>query len=185
MTQPEYVPVIPADRVRRDDRLPPPHSWRADRPADGLGPNRPAGPRLGATGPDTGYGLKLARRFVDRLQLTEGISAEDAVAGCFAVGTKRATLFGRAPVIYDFELAFTVWGFLGGAPPDLIEARAPLFRACSHQYWDQRDIADAVPEATLRLTPAQVRERLPSWRSLLVLPPALDQMSPGGGGSHH
>lgn len=168
-----------------EDRLPPPDSWRAERPADAQGPARPVGNRLGATGPDTGYGLKLARRFVDRLELTEGITAEDAVAGCFAVGTKRCTLYGRAPVIYDFELAFTVWGFLGGAPADLVEARRPLFHACSHHYWDQRDIADAVPDSTLRLTPAQVRERLPSWRSLLVLPSRSGPMSPGHGEARH
>ena len=185
MTQPEYVPVMPTDAAQIEDRLPPPDSWRADRPADLHGPGRPAGTRMGATGPDTGYGLKLARRFVDRLQLTEGISSDDAVAGCFAVGTKRATLFGRAPVIYDFELAFTLWGFLGGAPADLIEARRPLFNACSHHYWDQRDIADAAPEPTLRLTPAQVRERLPSWRSLLVLPADEAGRSPGVEGSRH
>lgn len=170
MAQPEYVPVIPSDRVRRDDRLPPHDGWWADRPADLHGPPPVAGTRMGATGPDLGYGLKLARRFTDRLQLTDEISAEDAVAGCFPVGTKRSSLFGRAPVIYDFELAFTLWGFLGGAPAELVEARRPLFRSCSHHYWDQRDVADACPEATLRLTPAQVRERLGSWRTLLHLP---------------
>jgi len=169
VTQPEYVPVIPADGVQIEDRLPPPDPWRADRPADLHGPRRVAGTRMGATGPDTGYGLKLARRFTDRLELTEGISAEDAVAGCFAVGTKRATIFGRAPVIYDFEHAFTLWGFLGGAPADLIEARRPLFNGCSHHYWDQRDIADAVPETTLRLKPKEIAERLPGWRSLVAL----------------
>ncbi len=72
-------------------------------------------------------------------------------------------------MIYDFELAFTLWGFLGGAPADLVEARRPLFNACSHHYWDQRGIADAVPEATLRLNPKDVAERLSSWRSLLLL----------------
>jgi len=136
---------------------------------------------MGATGPDLGYGLKLAHRFTDRLELTEGISAEDAVAGCFPVGTKRSVIFGRAPVIYDFELAFTLWGFLGGAPSDLIEARRPLFNACSHHYWDQRDIADAVPESTLRLTPKDVAQRLPTWRSLITLPAVPTE--PGGGGA--
>jgi hypothetical protein len=169
VAQPEYVPVVPSERVRKDDRLPPASGWRADRPADLHGPERTARSHLGTTGPDLGYGLKLARRFADKLELTEGISAEDATAGCFAVGTKRSALFGRAPMIYDFELAFTLWGFLGGAPADLIEARRPLFNACGHHYWDQRGIADAVPEATLRLTPKDVRERLPSWRSMLVL----------------
>jgi hypothetical protein len=177
VAQPEYVPVIPSERVRKTDRLPPASEWRAERPADQRGPVRASGDHLGTTGPDLGYGLKLARRFTDRLQLTEGISAEDAIAGCFGVGTRRSALFGRSPVIYDFELAFTLWGFLGGAPPDLIEARRPLFNACSHHYWDQRAIADAVPEATLRLTPKEVAQRLPSWRSLLDLP--------GQAGAHH
>jgi len=169
VAQPEFVPVIPSERVRRSDRLPPALSWRADRPADPHGPGQATGAHLGTTGPDLGYGLKLARRFSDRLELTEGISAEDAVAGCFAVGAKRSALWGRAPVIYDFELAFTLWGFLGGAPADLIEARRPLFSACSHHYWDQRAIADAVPETTLRRPPKDVRDRLPEWRSLVAL----------------
>ena len=169
MAQPEYVPVIPSERVRKEDRLPPSSEWRADRPADMKGPTRAPGTHLGTTGPDLGYGLKLARRFVDTLQLTEGISAEDAVLGCFAVGTKRSALFGRSPVIYDFELAFTLWGFLGGAPADLVEARKPLFSSASHHYWDQRAIADAVPEATLRMTPAGVRARLADWRELLLV----------------
>jgi len=169
VAQPEYVPTVPSERVRKADRLPPALAWRADRPADLHGPPRAAGTHLGTTGPDLGYGLKLARRFTDRLQLTEGIGSDDATAGCFAVGTKRSALFGRSPVIYDFELAFTLWGFLGGAPADLVEARRPLFNSCSHHYWDQRAIADAVPVATLRLTPKDVSQRLASWRSLLVL----------------
>jgi len=169
VAQPEYVPVVPSEQVRTSERLPPARGWRADRPADHHGPACDTGAHLGTTGPDLGYGLKLARRFADRLELTEGISAEDATAGCFAVGTKRSALMGRSPVIYDFELAFTLWGFLGGAPADLVEARRPLFNACSHHYWDQRGIADAVPEGTLRLTPKAVAERLPDWRSLVVL----------------
>ena len=169
MAQPDYVPTSLADRVRKDDVLPPPSGWRADRPGDQQGPDRAEGRRLGQPAPDGGYGLKLARSLKDRLQLTEGVEAEDAVAGCFQVGNKRAGMFGRAPVIHDMELAFTLWGFLGGAPAELVAARKPLFAAAAHHYWDQRDICDAVPEATLRLTPAVVRERLPQWRSLLTL----------------
>lgn len=169
MAQPEFVQAPPSERVRAGDVMPVPTRWRADRPADQHGPTRSARAHMGTTGPDLGYGLKLARRFHDRLQLTEGISAKDATAGCFAVGAKRSALFGRAPMIYDFELAFTLWGFLGAAPPDLIVARKPLFESCSHHYWDQRGIADAVPESTLRLTPKEVAQRLPSWQSLVAL----------------
>jgi hypothetical protein len=79
----------------------------------------------------------------------------------------RASLFGRAPVIHDLDLAFTLWGYLGDAPPELVAYRAPLFSGASHHYWDQRHIVDKVPEATLRMTPAQVRPKLSDWRSLL------------------
>ena len=78
------------------------------------------------------------------LILAAGESAEDAVAGCTAVGMRRCARFGRAPAIYDLTFAFTLWGFLGGAPADLIEARGPLFRAAAHRYKAQRTITDCV-----------------------------------------
>jgi hypothetical protein len=167
VTQPDYVPIVAADRVRPVERLPPAEPWRPDRPADLREPGMPRGPRLGNQGPDLGYGIKLARTFVDRIVVTEGETVDDAVTGCFAVGAKRASLFGRAPVIYDFDLAYTLWGVLGGAPADLVAFRKPLFTGASHHYEQQREIADRVPEETLRLTPADVRSRLSDWRSLI------------------
>ncbi|MEO7443657.1 MAG: hypothetical protein ABIW46_09015, partial [Acidimicrobiales bacterium] len=94
--------------------------------------------------------------------------AEDAMAGCLGVALRRASLFRRAPVIHDLDLAFTLWGFLGQAPDDLVEYRVPMFRSASHHYWDQRAIADKVLESTLRSTPLAVRAQLADWRSLLV-----------------
>jgi hypothetical protein len=119
-------------------------------------------------GPDQGFALKLAHRFTERLELQPGEHAEDAVAGCTPVAMKRAALFGRAPMIYDLELAFTLWGFLGGAPDELLALRVPAFQGAAHDYWLQRAIADQVPDETLALTPATVRERLNVWRSLFA-----------------
>lgn len=167
MTAPDYVPIAHADRIRPIDRLPVPKPWRSDRAGEAADPRPPGGTRFGSTGPDLGYGLKLARRFVPRLLLVEGETAEDAVAGCFAVGAKRASMFGRAPVIHDMDLAFTLWGFLGGAPQDLIAYRKPLFQGAAHHYWEQRIIVDRVKEATLRLTPAQVVSQLTKWKGLI------------------
>ncbi len=166
MAAPEYVPVSLNELPRLKEPIPAPGSWKADRPAD-LQSGQPTGDKFGRPGPDQGYALTLARRFEDRLVLTDGEHPEDAVAGCLGVATKRCSLFGRAPVIYDLELAFTLWGYLGEAPADLVEFRRPLFEGARDHYWDQRRIADLVPEETLRLTPAQVRERLSDWRSLL------------------
>ena len=44
-----------------------------------------------------------------------------------------------------------------------------------HHYAEQRGIADAVPEATLRMTPDEVtRSPAEAWRSLLDLPGLTD-----------
>jgi hypothetical protein len=128
----------------------------------------PAGHGFGTPGPDQGYALKLAHQMAGRLQPAEDEDLHDAVEGCLGIALRRAALFGRAPVIWDLELAFTLWGYMGDAPADLVQERIGLFKGAAHDYWLQRAIADRVPEATLRLTPAQVRQRLKDWRTLLT-----------------
>jgi len=170
VTQPSFVPIVESDQVRPAYQLQVPSIWTQSRPSELRSTTAPSGPRLGTPGPDQGYALKLARRFESDLELDEGESVEDAVAGCVAVGMRRAAAFGRAPVVYDVSFAFTLWGFLGGAPDDLFVARAPLFRSAAHQYEAQRVIADCVRTETLRLGPDEVGDRLTRWRDLLDLP---------------
>jgi hypothetical protein len=169
MAAPEFVPSNLGSQPRRGLPLPPALPWRADRPGD-LGPAQPRGPRLGDPGPDQGYALKLAEGFEGRLVLAEGETGHDAVAGCVAVALRRASLFGRAPVIHDLTLAFTIWAFLGEAPPELVAFRTPLFQAASHHYEDQRAIAEQVPEDVLRARHDVTLARYPAeWRALLGL----------------
>ncbi len=166
MAAPDYVPVPLSEQPRESLRLPPPRPWMADRPAD-LQRGQPVGPKLGRPGPDQGYLLKLAERFTDRVEVADGEQIDDALAGCQAVALRRAALFGRAPVAHDLEVALRLWGFLGGAPDDLVEFRRRLFQGAAHHYWDQRAVTDLVPDETLKLTPTQVADRLTDWRQLL------------------
>ena len=170
MAAPQYVPNTLTEQPRRGLDVPPPDAWMADRPAE-LGAHQPVGPQLGRPGPDQGFGLKLARSFEEKLVLAPHEHADDAIAGCLGVGLARASVFGRAPVIHDFDIAFRVWGFLGDAPDELIAARGPLFESVSHHHYDdQRAIVDLVPESTLRLSHGEVARRFPSeWRTLLQL----------------
>ena len=170
MTQPSFVPIVEADQMRPAYRLQVPNIWTQSRPSEQRGATRVPGKLLGTPGPDQGFALKLARRFEERLVLDEGETAEDAIVGCTAVAMRRCATFGRAPAVYDLSFAFTLWGFLGGAPDDLIEVRAPLFRSASHHYTAQRVVADSVRVETFRLTPEAVAERLDQWRQLLDLP---------------
>ncbi|MDQ3569019.1 MAG: hypothetical protein M3396_00030 [Actinomycetota bacterium] len=169
MAQPDYVPLSSVDRVRPSARLPPPRRWFQDRPAEVGKPGQPMGGRFGVPGPDQGYGMLMAEQFEDRLELAEGERAEDAISGCVGVGLRRAALYGRAPTKADMELAFTVWGFLGDAPAELVELRKPFFQGAAKAYLDLRAIVDRVAESALRLSPAQARELLISdWRSLFT-----------------
>src|SRR5206468_7366902 len=105
MAQPDYVPVAPADKVRPAERLPPARAWTTSRPGEITGLRLPAGRRFGVPGPDQGYALTLAARSAEQLELGKGESRGDVVAGCVGVAMKRAALFGRAPVVFDLELA--------------------------------------------------------------------------------
>jgi hypothetical protein len=170
---PRFVPTKAIDDTRIYTSPPRrPESWMSDRPAE-LHEGQPRGDRLGSPGPDQGFGLTLANRFRGELALRPGEQEDDAVTGCLAVALKRASLFGRAPVIHDLTIAFTLWGFLDeAAPDDLVAVRRTLFEevANSHHYVEQRKIADLVPASTLRLSPAEVKRRHgEDWRSLLDL----------------
>ncbi|HEX6419668.1 MAG TPA: hypothetical protein VFZ77_14310 [Acidimicrobiales bacterium] len=170
MAAPEYVPQ-PAIKSVRAYESPPrrPESWVPDRPGDSP-VGFELGERFGAPGPDQGYVYLLARRFSGQLQLAADEREDDALAGAAAVALKRASMFGRAPVLHDLTVALRVWGFLGDAAPDLIAYRQPLFAEVSdpHHYPELRHIVDLVPEEVLRLSPEQVAERQRSdWRKLL------------------
>lgn len=160
MTQPKFAPILPEDEVRDLHKLPPPAAWYPLRPAD-FRP-APAGhlPGRGAAGPDQGYGLLLADRFTDRLVLAEGERADDVLEGAALLAMRRAAIFGRAPVSADIELALVLFGFLAEAPADRQAARREVFAGVAHDYWRGRELADLVPETTLRLAPADLRARL-------------------------
>lgn len=170
MAAPEFVPVDTTRTVRAYESPPrQPEQWHPVRPGD-LPLGQPRGPRLGNPGPDQGYVLVLAGRFEGKLTLTPGEHERDALVGASAVALKRASLFGRAPVIHDLTIALTIWGFLGEAPADLVAFRKPLFEevANPNHYPEQRRIADLVPDDALRQTPDEVAQahRL-GWRRLI------------------
>ncbi len=172
MAAPKFAPVSPIDDARgyeSPDHVPGP--WVADRPADISG-RQPAGPRLGYQGPDQGYALTLAARLRPEVRTQPGERLDDAVSGGTAVALRRASMYGRAPVIHDLRLAFTIWGYLDPSPPaDLVELRRRLFEGVAnplHHYDELRALVDSVPESTLRGTPDEIRSAYPAqWRDLL------------------
>ena len=170
MAAPRYAPVSPVEEPRTyesPDFVP--AAWTPSRPAEIEG-RQPTGERLGYQGPDQGYVLTLAARARALVRLSAGESVDDALRGCSLIALRRAALFGRAPVVFDLDLALSMWGYLSDSPPaDLVAVRRELFAGVGnpHHYKEGRAIADMVPESTLRMTPAAVASQMAtSWRSL-------------------
>jgi hypothetical protein len=171
MAAPRFSPVPPTERPRyyeSPDHVPEP--WTPDRPGD-IDGFQPSGPQLGAQGPDQGFALRIASRLRPKLQL-QGEHVDDVIRGCLGVALRRASLYSRAPVVHDLDIAFTIWGFYDPDPPaELVELRQELFeglRLVGHHYTEARLVADMVPESTLRMTPGQVASAYPAdWRRLV------------------
>ena len=170
MATPRYAPVSPVEPVRYyESPEVVPENWVPGRPGEIEG-RQPTGERLGYQGPDQGYIITLAERARTRIKVSAGESVDDALRGCSLIALRRASLFGRAPVVHDLNLALGLWGFLSDSPaPDLVTVRKELFIGVGHvhHYKEGRDLADLVPESTLRMTPDQVAARYVSeWRVL-------------------
>ncbi len=172
MAAPKFAPVDPLDRARGYESPPyVPDPWEADRPAEIRG-RQPTGARLGYQGPDQGYALTLASLVRPEVVVQPGESVEDAIAGCTAIALRRASLYGRAPIMPDVRLALTIWGFFDPSPPgDLVGLRRAVFEGVAdtlHHYEARRALVDSVPEASLRQTLDQVGAAYPQdWRGLL------------------
>lgn len=171
MAAPKHVPVDPIDRPRAyqsPDFVPAP--WTNTRKASVTG-RQPRAERLGHPGPDQGYVLSLAERLRPRVKVTGSESVDDAIQGCIGIALRRASHFGRAPVVHDLDIAFTMWGyFLDNPPAELVAVRSALFAGVAnvvHHYVEGRHIVDMVPQSTIIMTPEMVRKSMPnSWRAL-------------------
>ena len=161
MTQPTFVPITEADQVRPARHLHVPEAWTTSRPAELRTPIAPKGRSIGTPGTDAGFALRLAARFAHDLKLREGETEHDVLLGSALIAARRAALYGRGPTIYDVQVALALWGFLLDSPPEeLVAARRRAFSAVSHDYVAQRSLVDAIPDESLRLTPAEARATL-------------------------
>jgi hypothetical protein len=173
MAAPSHVPSPPIDNTRTYSApAQVPSGWSTDRPAE-VGSRQPTGEGRGHQGPDQGYVLKLVGHLADRLQLSPRESRADIDAGCVRIALKRASLFGRAPVIHDLEIAYRLWGLLDGdCDPALIECRRSCFEgaADSHHYSELSGLVACVSPEVLRLSADEVASQHEAdWSRLLEL----------------
>lgn len=160
MAAPEFVPTSPTAAPSYQSPRRRPGSWVADRPGE-LEGRQPEGERLGSPGPDQGFVIHLTDTLAGTLQLGAHEHESDALAAVGAVGLKRASAFGRAPVVHDVQAAVRALGF-DVAPPsgDAGERRRLALEEAHHpHYYDKlRDIVDRVPTEWLHRPLATIRQ---------------------------
>lgn len=177
MAQP---PFVPHSTPAATSYVSPPRragSWTADRPGEVEGAAEAgAATGFGSQGPDQGYVFKLAELLEPEIHLQTGEQKADVIAGCGAVAMKRASLFGRGPVVHDLRAALCLWGFLDEEPDaELVAVRRSMFTevAHPHHYVERRLIADAVAPEILHRPHQAIAETCSSdWRASLDLPDA-------------
>jgi hypothetical protein len=114
----------------------------------------PWGGAFGTPGPDAGYALKLltAAELPDRSPMLERVLA--------ALMAARASLFGRAPIKEDLEVAMLLAGLSNESPNDLVERSQRWLEAAAHEPYPGRLAVAEVGPDLLRLKPDHLRRRL-------------------------
>jgi hypothetical protein len=167
-----YVPERLEDQPRQlpnlapGVKIPPAKAWRPDRPGD-LPVGQPHGKLLGDPGPNIGYALTLAERARGRMTPAPHEHTDDAVAVVAEIAMRRAASYGRAPVMTDVDVAMTLLGYQGEAPPEFVAWRTRAVRGAHHDYAARRRIVDAVPLDALRLRPDKLGAQLGAGRDQL------------------
>jgi hypothetical protein len=146
--------------------VPPAQRWQADRPGE-FDPTASSGRLMGSPGPNIGYAVTLANRAASRVNLADHEHLEDALAVIAAIAMRRASMIGRAPVMPDIDFAIVLLGYDTPAKADLFEWRREVVSHAGHEYIVRRGIVDAIPSELLRLSPAELPERVAAFRSAL------------------
>jgi len=166
LTGVQQVSTKPHVSPERDTRyqktsLPAPRRWNGARPGEVYAD--PSAVMFGTPGPDQGYVARLLPCIVGQLILPSGMEQRDASQAGISLACRRASLFGRAPMLEDLEVAFLLLGLMGETPGDW-STLAPVIAAAvegAHYTPTQTEhFARAVLSEWLCLSPENLRQQL-------------------------
>ena len=155
MGQQPNVEIDPSDLPRPTPDTDPPRRWRPTRPGVIVSPDQmPWGGAFGTPGPDMGWAIKLVRA-AELSERTDGL--ESVLAALMAA---RASLFGRAPVPEDLEVAKILAGYGEGLPAEFSERRGRWVEATAHERLPGQSAVSDIERDLLELKPDQIKRRL-------------------------
>lgn len=152
--------------MSRQPNIDPPHSdrpravltpaaparWRPDRPGMITSPDQlSSGGSFGRPGPDTGWAFRIIR------QADLPAAEPQAEAVLVTLMSARASLFGRAPVPQDLEVARILMGYEDGAAPAVVKRRGRWLHRSRHEAVPGAAAAEEVGPTMLTATPHSIR----------------------------
>lgn len=149
--QPNIDPPV-QDRPRAVPTPAAPDRWRPARPGMITAPDQVSpGGWFGRPGPDTGWALRILRQ--------AGLSPEER-RGAPVLATlmaARASVFGRAPVPEDLEVARILMGYREGAPDAVAVRRRRWLKESRHEPVPGAGAAEEIGAEGLMQSPEALR----------------------------
>lgn len=152
MSQPKFFTSPNHEKALGRIELPPSNRWVSPRAGVVSSSNRGKRSLLGSPGPGGGFAIRLVTDQWSKIVLTDGEEHHDIEIGLGVLIAKRASLYGRSPISYDVDFFVKLFGFDGSAGAPIVDFRKMFFKGAAHSYIVQRQIADSIPESTMRLT---------------------------------
>lgn len=159
MAQQPNIELDPSDLPREGLDTAPPRRWSPNtKPGVITAPTEvPRGRGFGTPGPDTGWALKIIRHI-------EGAIDPDLEAVFASLMSARASMFGRAPIPEDLEVAKLLCGIGEGLPLELAARRKRWLAEVPHERAKGRAAVADVDSDLLGQKPAEVRRVLASGK---------------------
>ena len=149
--------IDPPDQDRPRTVLTPaaPARWSPDRPGMITAPHQVSpGGLFGRPGPDTGWAYRIVRQI--------GLSEEESQAEPVMVTlmSARASLFGRAPIPEDLEVARILLGFEDAASGPVARRRRRWLKQSRHEPVPGAAAAEEIGEELLTKSPRALRSAI-------------------------
>jgi hypothetical protein len=160
MTQPDFVPISISVAKFYREAVPLPEIAR---PAEPKGRRRAVGRLKGSPGPDQGYVLRLIEDVIDKVVIGQRESLSNVKTALQLVASKRASLFGRAPMKSDVDFSVELLRLSEVADDTFVEVRRVLLSGVAHDYIAQRTLSDLFPDELLKLSLAELKEHAEIW----------------------
>lgn len=121
------------------------------------------GKLIGHAGPNIGFAITLAKRASKNWYLVKGEHIEDVEILLAEIAMRRASFFGRAPIVGDIGFASHLFGFHGEPEQGEEHWRPKFVHGTGHDEHKRRIIVNSIPEEIISGNAELNHETISGW----------------------